>query len=81
MKRRTVCDLHELADLPALKAWAAERGADVHCLGPDLECHAVYAAILGPVIRVARTAHPDPHLHTLVWKSPLEHLPDTASAF
>ncbi|MCY9786815.1 hypothetical protein KIK06_23310 [Nocardiopsis sp. EMB25] len=81
MKRRqTVCDLHELPDVPALKRWAADHGADVTCLGPDLESRAVYAAAVGPVIRVARSAHRDPHLHTLVWHSPLEHLPDTASA-
>ncbi|OLT27218.1 hypothetical protein BJF83_18715 [Nocardiopsis sp. CNR-923] len=78
--RRRVCDLRELPDVPALKRWAAEHGADVHCLGPDLESRAVYGAAVGPVIRVARSRHREPHPHAPVWHSPLEHLPNTASA-
>ncbi|MCY9786903.1 hypothetical protein KIK06_23755 [Nocardiopsis sp. EMB25] len=69
-----VCDLRELPDVPKLKRWAAERGADVRYLGPDLESRAVYAAIVGPVVRVARSTRPGPHTHTLVWHSPLERL-------
>ncbi|MCY9784658.1 hypothetical protein KIK06_12220 [Nocardiopsis sp. EMB25] len=78
--RRMVCDIRELPDVSALKQWAAERGTVVHYLGPDLKCHAVYAAAVGPVIRVARSRYRDPHPHTLVWESPLENLPDAVAA-
>lgn len=67
-----VCDIQELADLPALYTWAAAHGTCVTYLGPTLEGEPLYGATRGPVTRVAREHCPDPHPHPLSWHSPLE---------
>ncbi|MFW6641606.1 hypothetical protein ACOALZ_16380 [Nocardiopsis algeriensis] len=72
MKR--VCDIRQVPDLEALRAWARSHGARVRYLGPTLERHPVYAATRGHVTRVAVVPERDPHLCPLVWVSPLENL-------
>ncbi|WP_053618160.1 hypothetical protein [Nocardiopsis sp. NRRL B-16309] len=69
-----VCDLHELATLAELRAWARAHGTRVRYLGPTLEGRPLYAATRGPSSRVVVDPRPDPHPRPLVWHSPLERL-------
>ncbi|CAL9450522.1 hypothetical protein SUDANB121_02447 [Nocardiopsis dassonvillei] len=69
-----VCDIRELPSLQTLGFWASIHRVPLRYLGPDLEGHAVYAAVHGTETRVAVTSGRDPHPLPLIWRSPLEEL-------
>ncbi|MEV2277893.1 hypothetical protein AB0I72_20135 [Nocardiopsis sp. NPDC049922] len=70
---RTVFEVRETKTPIALKRWAHQFGIPIHHLGSDIEGHEVYGAMLGPHLRVCRTAQE--RLHPVRWVSPLEQLP------
>jgi hypothetical protein len=73
------CDIAELPDLAALKAWAAGCGVGVDYAGPDAQHRPVYRAKCGVVTRVARGSGRDPAPIPVVWESPLER-PDAEAS-
>ncbi|MDT0327059.1 hypothetical protein [Nocardiopsis lambiniae] len=70
---RTVFEVRETETRNALWRWAHQLGVTIHHLGSDIEGREVYGAMLGPHLRVCRTA-PE-RLHPARWVSPLEQLP------
>lgn len=72
-----VCEIRELPDLDTLRRWADRNGARVRYLGPTLERRPVYGATCGRASRVAVGKEYDPHRAPLIWRSPLENLPNT----
>lgn len=72
MKRRTVCDIREVASVKVLRKLANVHAARVDYVGSDLGAHPVYVVRLGVIEYVARGAGRDPHPMPLEWRSPLE---------
>ena len=66
------CDVRELPDLRALRAWARAHRATVAYSGTDTEGRPVHIARAGVVERVARGAGRDPRAFPPAWRSPLE---------
>ncbi|WP_198658977.1 hypothetical protein [Nocardiopsis sp. FIRDI 009] len=78
LRPRTVFEVRETETRSALWRWAHQFGVTIHHLGSVIEGREVYGAMLGPHLRVCRTAQE--RLHPVRWVSPLEQLPRSRKA-
>ncbi|WP_116246283.1 hypothetical protein [Nocardiopsis sp. FIRDI 009] len=74
MRRRTVCEIRQVASMTELRLWARVHGTRIRWMGATTDGGEIWGATRGVATRVCVTP-PDGRVHPIVWRSPFEGAP------